>query len=167
MGSFFPGLCASAPHGFVFLTSNNKSVSESVCWRCLLSDRKASIAYTGCPCQQLTNPAPAPDREARGWARGPLDGAAFPAGMPGQMHWQRVPFWGGNLLKFTLLTPFRGKTPPVISINSLIRTAQAAGSSTEGWHCSEPGDGKMLSFGYCRNKHEPASRTAAESFLES
>lgn len=106
MASFFPGLCTLAPHGFVFLTSNNKSVSESVCWRCLFSDRKASIAYAGCPCQQLTNPAPAPAREARGWARGAPGRGCLPCRDACSDASAEGSFQEEKLLQLTSLTPW-------------------------------------------------------------
>lgn len=157
MASFFLGLCTPAPHGFIFLTSNNKSVSESVCWRCLLSDRKASIAYAGCPCQQLTNPAPAPAQEARGWARGAPGRGCLPCWDACSDASAEGSFQGEKLLQLTLLT----------ARSTLPRLLGAPPAATEGWRCPKPGDRAMPLFGYHRSKHKPAPRTAARSFLGS
>ena len=132
MAGFFLGLRTPAPHGFIFLTSNNKSVSESVCWRCLLADSKASIACAGCPCQQLTNPAPAPARGARGWARGapgrgclPCWDACWEASAEGS-------FQGEKLLQLTSLTARSG-------LPGLLGPPPAA---AEGWCCPRRGPGR-------------------------
>lgn len=98
MASFFLGPCAQAPHGFIFLTSNNKSVSESVCWRCLLSHRKAPFAGAGCPCQHLTNPA-----GGQGARRAPACGALLPEGLRAPSYQHGV-LPGANSSKLTPLS---------------------------------------------------------------
>lgn len=58
------------------------------------------------------------------------------------------------------------KTPPANFVNTLIHSAQAAGSSSCG-HCPDLGHRAMPSAGHRWGKHEPAPRTAAKSFLGS